>query len=232
VVIYREGSTDVSPSRPSFPLQFDVYPNEPHRLPSLPTTHYPPTTFLRPLFSYSYELLFPQVLSFDNHPRCPGVWGSLRFISPLVTRHFPKVWGLLAGSVSPCDSTYPLMARKSLRIIFLRTLWHSQKSQLLCNQANPGSFGKTPGVWGVSRIPNPSTGQTLGFPAVFLCGLCAVACPGLVGVADRIPAASLRAGRSARRGLRRRGAGRGRRRCSLGGGGRSAARRRSRGAAR
>src|SRR5713226_8505716 len=26
----------------------------------------------RPLFSYSYELLFPQALSFDNHPHCPG----------------------------------------------------------------------------------------------------------------------------------------------------------------
>ncbi|SRR6266851_1267569 len=29
----------------------------------------------RSLFSYSYELLFPQALSFDNHPHCPGVWG-------------------------------------------------------------------------------------------------------------------------------------------------------------
>ncbi len=31
-----------------------------------------------PLFSYSYELLFPQVLCFDNHLRCPRVWGSHR----------------------------------------------------------------------------------------------------------------------------------------------------------
>src|SRR5258708_3624977 len=31
--------------------------------------------FARPLFSYSYELLFPQALYFDNHPHCPGVWG-------------------------------------------------------------------------------------------------------------------------------------------------------------
>ncbi len=31
--------------------------------------------FVRPLFSYSYELLFPQPLSFHNHPHCPGVWG-------------------------------------------------------------------------------------------------------------------------------------------------------------
>jgi hypothetical protein len=34
--------------------------------------------FVRPLFSYSYELLFPQPLSFHNHPHCPGVWGPLR----------------------------------------------------------------------------------------------------------------------------------------------------------
>jgi hypothetical protein len=48
--------------------------------PPLPaTTHYsPPTThsvFVSPLFSYSYELLFPQPLYFDNDPHCPGGWG-------------------------------------------------------------------------------------------------------------------------------------------------------------
>jgi hypothetical protein len=29
--------------------------------------------FVRPLFSYFYELLFPQALYFDNHPHCPPV---------------------------------------------------------------------------------------------------------------------------------------------------------------
>ncbi len=29
--------------------------------------------FVRPLFSYSYELLFPQSLYFHNHPHCPRV---------------------------------------------------------------------------------------------------------------------------------------------------------------
>jgi len=29
--------------------------------------------FARRLFSYSYELPFPQALSFHNHPNCPGV---------------------------------------------------------------------------------------------------------------------------------------------------------------
>jgi hypothetical protein len=32
--------------------------------------------FAAPLFSYSYELLFPQTLCFDNHPHCPGVGRS------------------------------------------------------------------------------------------------------------------------------------------------------------
>jgi hypothetical protein len=35
------------------------------------------------------------------------------------------------------------------RLILLQTLLHSQKSQLLCNEANPNSFGEIPGV-GVS----------------------------------------------------------------------------------
>src|SRR6267143_2907581 len=43
------------------------------------TTHHPLPTlhslFVSPLFSYSYELLFPQPLYFDNDPHCPRVWG-------------------------------------------------------------------------------------------------------------------------------------------------------------
>src|SRR6266852_4660192 len=37
--------------------------------------------FVCPLFSYSYELLFPQVFYFDNDPHCPGVWGTSGFLS-------------------------------------------------------------------------------------------------------------------------------------------------------
>ncbi len=44
--------------------------------PPLPATYYPRRTthsaFVAPLFSYSYELLSPQPLSFDNDPHCPG----------------------------------------------------------------------------------------------------------------------------------------------------------------
>jgi len=32
--------------------------------------------FVRPLFSWSYKLLFPQLLYFVNNLRCPRVWGA------------------------------------------------------------------------------------------------------------------------------------------------------------
>ena len=37
------------------------------------------TEFVAPLFSQPYELLSPQSLYFDNHPRCPGVCGHRSF---------------------------------------------------------------------------------------------------------------------------------------------------------
>src|ERR1700676_5366266 len=45
--------------------------------------------------------------------------------------------------------------RRSCPFVFilLRTLCPRQKSQPLCNQANPASFQKTPGVWG--PLPSP-----------------------------------------------------------------------------
>src|ERR1700676_3467946 len=49
-------------------------------------------------------------------------------------------------------------AHKSRRFILLRTLCRSQKNQLLCNQSNPNSFVKTPGVWGT----HSATPRTLG----------------------------------------------------------------------
>jgi hypothetical protein len=48
----------VSPFRPSFLPQPAVYSQ--------------PFDFVGPLFSYSYELLFPQPLCFDNDLNCPG----------------------------------------------------------------------------------------------------------------------------------------------------------------
>src|SRR5260370_16771461 len=47
-----------------------------------------------PLFSYSYELLFPQPLSFHTHPHCSGVCGSLlplcSYLLPLCFKSFPS----------------------------------------------------------------------------------------------------------------------------------------------
>jgi hypothetical protein len=56
-------STLVPSYRPAFRRNFP--PHRPH------SRH-----FAAPLFSYSYELLFPQPLCFDNHPHCPGIWAS------------------------------------------------------------------------------------------------------------------------------------------------------------
>jgi hypothetical protein len=79
---------------------------------------------------------------------------------------------------------------KSLSFIKLQTLLHRQKSQLLCYQANPDSFCKAPGVWGTPR-PAVSGIRLLHFPKQFdLCVLCAVACPGLVEVANPLCPAS------------------------------------------
>ena len=62
----------MSPVRPSFYPKPDVYPRPLFRL----TTHHHQTTFVGPFFSWSYELLFPQLLSFDNHLRCPLVFSN------------------------------------------------------------------------------------------------------------------------------------------------------------
>src|SRR6266436_8586991 len=73
------------------------------------------TRFARPLFSWSYKLLFPQTICFDQHLRCPpGVGGA---------------------AIQPS----PPLHRKTTSV-------SSRKNQLLCNQANPNSFSKTPGV--------------------------------------------------------------------------------------
>src|SRR6266404_1796097 len=48
--------------RPSFKPQAGVYLQR--------------CNFVAPLFSWSYKLLFPQLLCFDNHLRCPPGWGS------------------------------------------------------------------------------------------------------------------------------------------------------------
>ena len=47
----------------------------------------PKSRFVAPLFSWSYELLFPQLFYFDNHLRCPrGVGSALCSRSALCAR--------------------------------------------------------------------------------------------------------------------------------------------------
>jgi len=87
-------------------------------------------------------------------------------------------------------SAPPGFTGKSLSFIKLQTLLHRQKSQLFCHQANPDSYYKTPGVWG-TPCSAVSGIRLLHFPRQFdLCVLCAVACPGLVGVANPLCLAS------------------------------------------
>jgi hypothetical protein len=117
----------VSPSRPSFPLQFDVYPKEPRRLPSLP-----PTTFPRP---------------FNIHLNCPGVWGVLRHSQLCV---------LCASAVNPVAvrpswiSTSHRSRVTSHAFSFACRLFASLcslfRARFLCFQQVAASFAKMPGV--------------------------------------------------------------------------------------
>jgi hypothetical protein len=47
--------------------------------------------FAGPLLSYSYELLFPQLPSFHNHPHCPGVSPSGALPAGLATSVSPRL---------------------------------------------------------------------------------------------------------------------------------------------
>jgi hypothetical protein len=49
-------------------------------------------------------------------------------------------------------------SRKFRRFILLQTLCHCEESQLLCNQANPNSFPKIPGVWHPGRFLRDTPG--------------------------------------------------------------------------
>src|ERR1700730_1308402 len=61
-----------------------VPPGQPSTLPTLRLSDVQTGRryFVRPLFSYSYKLLFPQPLYFDNHLNCPRVWGVLLAYPP------------------------------------------------------------------------------------------------------------------------------------------------------
>src|SRR4029077_11055048 len=66
----------VSPHPPSFPLQPRVCPRALPTFLDLCFGASLVSQFACPLFSWSYELLLPQPLYFDNHLRCPRGVGS------------------------------------------------------------------------------------------------------------------------------------------------------------
>jgi hypothetical protein len=144
----------VSPFRPPFPRNpmcirkvRAVFPRYPRlisplatRHSSLATRHFPfififlqtpsPTT---PLFSHPYKT-----------PRGVGVI-SVRFF----TSHRSRVTSHARSVFHKSRVT----SHKSRLFMGLPPLWRLQRSQLLCNQANPVSFWKTPGGGGYLFAP-------------------------------------------------------------------------------
>jgi hypothetical protein len=97
-----------------------------------------PSGFARPLFSWPYELLFPQPIYFQKYLRCYGGGPSCCFRA--------------LRSLCLCIENFT----NSFTDILLRTPGCRQKTQLLCNQANPNSFRKAPGGWGLSATTPPT----------------------------------------------------------------------------
>jgi hypothetical protein len=96
----------------------------PQPRPALPTTQRPHTTFFRPLFSYSYELLFPQLLYFDNDLNCPGVLPlcGLRAPTPSTLCRAFLATVLLSGV---CALSFSLAAFFRTRSLCFQWLAHS-----------------------------------------------------------------------------------------------------------
>jgi len=99
--------------------------------------------FTSPLFSQSYELLFPparrslggQALCFDNHLNCPGVyplWSLCSDLCALCVALFPvSVWSVFSEAYSLFNALGSLF-----------------RASVLCFQQLPASFCKIPGVGG------------------------------------------------------------------------------------
>jgi len=100
----------VSPHPPSFLLQPRVYPRA---LPTFLGLCFGASLVIQfacPLFSWSYELLFPQPLYFDNHLRCPRGGGVRTF--------FPTVRSLCLCVETPPNSFACHTSRKCARNSF------------------------------------------------------------------------------------------------------------------
>jgi len=104
-----------------------------------------------PLFSYSYELLFLQFLSFDNHPHCPGVSPSNRWdFGPESSLWFSDFVASPLFS-STCGLFF------SLVVLF--------RSPVLCFQQLARSLAKTPG--GMGELSFPSLTSSASFTSLF-----------------------------------------------------------------
>src|SRR2546423_1001424 len=102
------------------------------RATSPPSPHH---RFLSRLFSSTYKSLFPQLLSFLIYTKPPGCGG------------LPFQFFLRDLQDLPTFKTFQTI---SCVFMHFQTLWRKQKTQVVCNQQNPNSFCKTPGV-GVPR---------------------------------------------------------------------------------
>jgi hypothetical protein len=101
----------------------------------LPTLH---SLFVSPLFSYSYELLFPQPLYFDNDPHCPPGVGVQASQSPSeLCASAPLPAPTLSGWQIHCFQAFAA-SFPSLCALFC--------TPSLCFQSLAASFRKIPGV--------------------------------------------------------------------------------------
>ena len=99
--------------------------------------------FASPLFSWSCELLLPQLLSFDNHLRCPRGVGTALLSETLPLR---------------CTVANPLFSRVCRLLDSLASLF---RAPVLCFQQLADSFCKTPGGGVLSWASQRSAVQTL-----------------------------------------------------------------------
>src|SRR5258706_15708425 len=95
-----------------------------------PVVHPANHRFFTPLFSASSELLFPQLLCFHNHLRCPLVFYSVRSVPTASVRSVLSLF-------------FKSFVVRRLRPIELSCLSFSHS--FVCFQALAASFPKTPG---------------------------------------------------------------------------------------
>ena len=109
----------------------------PNVLTDLPSRNSRQSDFARPLFSWSYELLFPQPLCFDNHLRCPIVFSALPPI-PASTANSAMKTLLTPFLTYYCKLYVVAKKRNSLAIKQIRTLYEKLSGWVyLCNSAAP-----------------------------------------------------------------------------------------------